>query len=167
MQTLRCNSLLRRGRGFNELYMALTVSNRCVEDAQAEPGRNHQKILLNQLRNQVIFNIEISYALDGRYNLWICWIKNCVQVSCWYSGGNLGGQGGGRPPPHLHGKLMNFRKFWPKRGLKTVFSSANGGGGMSEIWKFCRKFRAPPPEKVNFRQCFNFEGNFLFEGNLN
>jgi hypothetical protein len=27
-------SLLRRG--FNELYMALTVSNRCVKDAQAE-----------------------------------------------------------------------------------------------------------------------------------
>jgi hypothetical protein len=27
-------SLLRRG--FNELYMAFTVSNRCVEDAQAE-----------------------------------------------------------------------------------------------------------------------------------
>ena len=30
-------SLLRRG--FNELYMALTVSNRCVEDAQAETGK--------------------------------------------------------------------------------------------------------------------------------
>jgi hypothetical protein len=29
-----CISLLRRG--FNELYMAFTVSNRCVEDAQAE-----------------------------------------------------------------------------------------------------------------------------------
>jgi hypothetical protein len=28
------DSLLRRG--FNELYMAFTVSNRCVEDAQAE-----------------------------------------------------------------------------------------------------------------------------------
>jgi hypothetical protein len=26
-------------RGFNELYMALTVSNRCVEDAQAETGK--------------------------------------------------------------------------------------------------------------------------------
>jgi hypothetical protein len=31
-------SLLRRG--FNELYMALTVSNRCVEDAQAETGKD-------------------------------------------------------------------------------------------------------------------------------
>jgi hypothetical protein len=52
---------------------------------------------------------------------------------------------GGAAPPHLHGKLTNFRTFWPKRGLKTVFSSANGG--TSEIWKFCRKFRAlcPPP----------------------
>ena len=30
-------SLLRRG--FNELYTALTVSNRCVEDAQAETGK--------------------------------------------------------------------------------------------------------------------------------
>jgi hypothetical protein len=26
-------------RGFNELYMTLTVSNRCVEDAQAETGK--------------------------------------------------------------------------------------------------------------------------------
>jgi hypothetical protein len=26
-------------RGFNELYMTLTVSNRCVEDAQAERGK--------------------------------------------------------------------------------------------------------------------------------
>ena len=33
----RHGSLLRRG--FNELYMALTVSNRCVEDAQAETGK--------------------------------------------------------------------------------------------------------------------------------
>ena len=44
--------------------------------------------------------------------------------------------GGGVPPPHhhhLYGKLTNFRKFWPKRGLKTVFSSANGGGCTSEI----------------------------------
>jgi hypothetical protein len=31
------HSLLRRG--FNELYMALTISNRCVEDAQAETGK--------------------------------------------------------------------------------------------------------------------------------
>ena len=31
------SSLLRRG--FNELYMALTISNRCVEDAQAETGK--------------------------------------------------------------------------------------------------------------------------------
>jgi hypothetical protein len=43
------------------------------------------------------------------------------------SGENLGGAS--RPPPHLHRKLTNFRKFLPKRGLKTVFSSANGGGG--------------------------------------
>jgi hypothetical protein len=35
--TLSIISLLRRG--FNELYMALTVSNRCVEDAQAETGK--------------------------------------------------------------------------------------------------------------------------------
>jgi hypothetical protein len=41
------------------------------------------------------------------------------------SGGNLGGAGA--PSPHLHRKLTNFRKFWSKRGLKTVFLSANGG----------------------------------------
>jgi hypothetical protein len=35
-------------------------------------------------------------------------------------------------PPPPSGKLTNFRKFWSKRGLKTVFSSANGG--------VCRKF---------------------------
>jgi hypothetical protein len=29
--------------------------------------------------------------------------------------------------------LTNFRKFWPKRGLKTVFSSANGGGGVGNL----------------------------------
>jgi hypothetical protein len=33
-----------------------------------------------------------------------------------------------------------------------------GGGGLLEIWKFCRKFRRlcpppTPPEKVNFRHC--------------
>ena len=80
------------------------------------------------------------------------------------SGGNLGGAGGGGgdrnfrkfpPPPHLYGKLTNFRKFCPKTGLKTVFLSANRGGGV------CRKFVSfvenlggfapPPPEKVNFR----------------
>jgi hypothetical protein len=51
------------------------------------------------------------------------------------------------------GRMMNFRKFWPIRRLKTAFSSANGEGGLSEIWKFCWKFRRlrPPPEKVNFR----------------
>jgi hypothetical protein len=74
------------------------------------------------------------------------------------SGGNLGGAGGGGgggrpPPPHLHGKLTDFRKFWPKRGLKTVFSSANGGGGTSEIWKFCRKFRRLCLPTGNFRHC--------------
>jgi hypothetical protein len=65
------------------------------------------------------------------------------------SGGNLGGGAAALPPPpppQLHRKLTNFRKFWPKRGLKTVFSSANGG--------VCRKFEsfvgnlggfAPPP----------------------
>jgi hypothetical protein len=53
---------------------------------------------------------------------------------------------------HLHGKLTNFRKFWPKWRLKTVFSSANGGGGTSEIWMFCRKFRrlCPPTGKSEF-----------------
>ena len=38
------------------------------------------------------------------------------------SGGNLGGRG----------STTNFRKFLPKRGLKTASSSANGG--------VCRKF---------------------------
>jgi hypothetical protein len=47
----------------------------------------------------------------------------------------LVGQGGScPPPPHLHGKLTNFRKFWPKRGLKTVFLSANVG--------VCQKFES-------------------------
>jgi hypothetical protein len=62
----------------------------------------------------------------------------CRSVIRWVcsSGGNLE-EGEGRPPtppPHLHGKLINFRKFWSKRGLKTVFSSANG--------KVCRKFES-------------------------
>ena len=57
-----------------------------------------------------------------------------------------GGGGGGVPPPTFDSR--------PKRGLKTVFSSANGGGGV------CRKFESfvgnlggfvPPPENVNFR----------------
>jgi hypothetical protein len=63
--------------------------------------------------------------------------------------------GGGRPPPPSR-KMPNFRKFWPKRRLKTAFSSANAG--------VCRKFEScvenlggfappPPPEKVNFRHC--------------
>ena len=65
-----------------------------------------------------------------------------VKVMC--SGGNFGGVGGGR---------ANFRKFLPKRGLKTVFSSANGGGGV------CRKFESfvgnlggftPPTRKSEF-----------------
>ena len=63
---------------------------------------------------------------------------------------------GGRPPPPPSWKMTNFRKFLPIKGLKTAFSSANGGGGG------CRKFEsfvgnlegfAPPLEKVNFRHC--------------
>jgi hypothetical protein len=39
LDLLQVSSLLRRG--FNELYMAFTVSNRCVEDAQvAKEHRN-------------------------------------------------------------------------------------------------------------------------------
>jgi hypothetical protein len=34
---------------------------------------------------------------------------------------------GDRPRPAPSRKMTNFRKFWPKRGLKTAFSSANGG----------------------------------------
>jgi hypothetical protein len=44
------------------------------------------------------------------------------------------GWGGGdaiAPPPPLFGKLT---EFWPKRGLKTAFSSANG--------EVCRKFES-------------------------
>jgi hypothetical protein len=52
------------------------------------------------------------------------------------------------PPPPPSRKLTNFRKFWSKRGLKTVFSSANGGGYVGNLGGF-----APPPEKVNFRHC--------------
>jgi hypothetical protein len=68
----------------------------------------------------------------------------------------LVGRGSDRPPPPPPSrKMTNFRKFWAKRGLKTAFSSANGGGGLPEIWKFCRKFRGlcppPPPPEVNFR----------------
>jgi hypothetical protein len=74
--------------------------------------------------------------------------------NCSSSGGILVGRGASDPPPPPSGKWTNFRKFWSKRGLKTVFSSANGG--------VCRKFEsfvgnlggfAPPPEKVNFRHC--------------
>jgi hypothetical protein len=42
------------------------------------------------------------------------------------------GQGGGETAPNLYGGLMNFRKFQPKRRLKTTFLSANG--------EVCRKF---------------------------
>jgi hypothetical protein len=70
------------------------------------------------------------------------------------SGGNLGGAGGHHPPPPPSRKMPNFRKFSPKRGLKTAFSSAN----REVCWKFesfvgnLEGF-APPPslEKVNFR----------------
>jgi hypothetical protein len=62
----------------------------------------------------------------------------CVQLSMrspTVYGKNCGGDRPPPPPPHTHlyGKLTNFRKFWPKRKLKTAFSSANGGRG-------CRKF---------------------------
>jgi hypothetical protein len=58
------------------------------------------------------------------------------------------------PPPPPSRKMPNFRKFSPKRGLKTAFSSAN----REVCWKFesfvgnLEGF-APPPslEKVNFR----------------
>ena len=40
---------------------------------------------------------------------------------------------GGRPPPPPTFTVTNFRNFWPKRGLKTAFSSANGEGGLSKI----------------------------------
>ena len=69
------------------------------------------------------------------------------------SGGNLGGAGGGEtapPPPPPSRKMTNFRKFWPKRGLKTAFSSANGGGGGRGFVGNLGGF-APPPEEVNFR----------------
>jgi hypothetical protein len=82
-----------------------------------------------------------------------------VHGNIYLSGENLGGAGERPPPPPPSRKMTNFRKFWAKRGLKTAFSSANGGGGgLPEIWKFCRKFRRlwpppppPPPEEVNFR----------------
>jgi hypothetical protein len=52
------------------------------------------------------------------------------------------------PPPPPSWKMTNFRKFWPIRGLKTAFSSANGGGGFVGNLE---GFALPPPEKVNFR----------------
>ena len=54
---------------------------------------------------------------------------------CQNSGGNLGGATTLPPPPSQ--KMTNFRKFGPKRGLKTAVSSTNGGGGGG-----CRKFES-------------------------
>jgi hypothetical protein len=76
------------------------------------------------------------FSLTGSNMPWVQWRK-----SRW---------GGGRPPPPLPGKLAKFRKFWPKSGLKTVFSSANAG--------VCRKFESfvgslgdfAPPGKSEF-----------------
>jgi hypothetical protein len=73
----------------------------------------------------------------------------------------LVGRGRGRPPTHLHGKLTNFRIFWPKRGLKTVFSSANWG----VCWKFesfvgnLGGFAPPPPEISATVRSYLFKSN--------
>jgi hypothetical protein len=62
----------------------------------------------------------------------ICVILTCLEMKDDWNDGTIKqwrkfSVGRGATTPHLHEKLMNFRKFWPKRGLKTVFSSANGG----------------------------------------
>ena len=63
------------------------------------------------------------------------------------------GRGGGAVENDEFSENLTYIK-----GLKTAFSSANGGGGG------CRKFEgfvgnlegfAPPPEKVNFRHCLS------------
>ena len=75
-----------------------------------------------------------------------------------HSGGNLGGGGGGGG--RTFRKIDEFSEILTKSGLKTVFSSANGG--------VCRKFESfvgnlggfapPPPEKANFRHCLHMQG---------
>ena len=59
-------------------------------------------------------------------------------------GGNLGGAGGGPPPPPSR-KIAEFSEILTKRGLKTVFSSANGGGVVGNLGGF-----APPTGKSEF-----------------
>jgi hypothetical protein len=57
--------------------------------------------------------------------------------------------GGAAAPPHLHESWRIFGNVDLKEGWKQSFRVQMGGGGMSEIWKFCRKFRrlCPPHRK--------------------
>jgi hypothetical protein len=79
--------------------------------------------------------------------LWLVCSLGIVEIFClqwrksWWGGG-----GATATPPSR--KMTNFQKFCPKIGLKTAFSSANGG--------VCRKFEsfvgnlggfAPPPHR--------------------
>jgi hypothetical protein len=105
----------------------------------------------------------IKYYVYLYYLLRLDYLTNIKHFPCWYTvistRVELGKReivweneklyGGGRPSPrpHLHGKLTNFRKFWPKRAKNSLFECK--WGSMSEIWKFCRKFRrlCPPHRK--------------------
>jgi hypothetical protein len=81
----------------------------------------------------------------------------------------LVGQGRQPPPPPPSQKIINFRKFLPKRGLKTAYSSANRGvcrkfeSFVRNFGSFVRNFGrfAPPPEKVNFRHWLLDKGPLL------
>ena len=69
-------------RGFNELYMALNVSNRCVEDAQAETGKagtetsaEERDLVPRLVRLALVSICEIdvtSFSEDGRGVKWLC-----------------------------------------------------------------------------------------------
>jgi hypothetical protein len=64
--TLPRASLL--GRDFNELYMALTVSNRCLEDAQAETGKAGVFTMMIMSAPIMAVNLSINANL-GRFSL--------------------------------------------------------------------------------------------------
>ena len=59
--------------------------------------------------------------------------------------------------PVCRWQLTNFRKFWPKRGLKTTFSSANGGGGgefvgnLKVLSEILEALPPPPTGKSEFQ----------------
>jgi hypothetical protein len=117
---------------------------------------------INSIFSQALFTATHAYI---QCNYWkVLSLISTQWLKSWW--------GGAAAPPPPSGKLTNFRKFWSKRGLKTVFSSANGGGGgMSEIWKFCRKFRrfCPPTGhcSVHAREYIAVNKIFSTDFNLN